>query len=290
MFLETGVRNDRLTRLVRLAVREVAKAPANAKFGLVVVFIYTSCALFAEWIAPYGQAQIVSQPFRPWSTEFLLGTDNLGRDTFSRLIYGGRNTIALALSATVLAFLLGGVGGMLSTISGKWVEQLLSRVVDVLMALPILIFALLLLSVFGSSATNLVGIISVLESTRVFRVVRAASAYVAEMDYVEAAELRGEGKIWIMSREILPNIMAPVLAEFGVRFCFVLLLISAISFLGLGIQPPAADWGAMVRENAILINFGNPLPLLPAIAIALLTISVNYLVDWFLQRSSGLKE
>lgn len=179
---------------------------------------------------------------------------------------------------------------MLSTISGKWVEQLLSRVVDVLMALPILIFALLLLSVFGSSATNLVGIISVLESTRVFRVVRAASAYVAEMDYVEAAELRGEGKIWIMSREILPNIMAPVLAEFGVRFCFVLLLISAISFLGLGIQPPAADWGAMVRENAILINFGNPLPLLPAIAIALLTISVNYLVDWFLQRSSGLKE
>jgi peptide/nickel transport system permease protein len=166
----------------------------------------------------------------------------------------------------------------------------LSRAVDVLMSIPQLIFALVLLSIVGSSILNVVVIIAVLDSTRVFRLSRSVAQGVVVMDYVEAARLRGEKMPWIMRREILPNIMAPLVAEFGLRFCFVFLTISALSFLGLGIQPPTADWGSMVRDNAALITYGDVTPLLPAGAIALLTVSMNFVVDWFLHKTSGLRE
>jgi peptide/nickel transport system permease protein len=126
--------------------------------------------------------------------------------------------------------------------------------------------------------------------TRVFRLSRAVAMDVVVMDFVEAARLRGEGMWWLIRREILPNIMAPLVAEFGLRFCFVFLAISALSFLGLGIQPPTADWGSMVRDNAALITFGDITPLLPAAAIALLTVAINFVVDWMLHRTSGLKD
>lgn len=164
------------------------------------------------------------------------------------------------------------------------------------MAIPGLIFALMLLSIFGPSATSLIFIIAVLDATRVFRLTRAVAVNVAVMDYVEAATLRGEGLGWVMRREILPNIMPPLVAEFGLRFCFVFLTIAALSFLGVGIQPPTADWGTMVRETANLIQFAKYdikaglTPLLPAGAIALLTVAVNFLVDWFLQKTSGLRD
>jgi peptide/nickel transport system permease protein len=124
----------------------------------------------------------------------------------------------------------------------------------------------------------------------VFRLTRAVATNVAVLDFVEASKLQGEGLLWVMTREILPNILPPLVAEFGLRFCFVFLTISALSFLGLGIQPPSADWGSMVKDNATLISFGDPTPLLPAGAIALLTVAVNFVVDWFLHKSSGLKE
>ena len=171
-----------------------------------------------------------------------------------------------------------------------WIDQLLARAVDVLMAIPQLIFALVLLSIFGSSMLNLIIIIALLDSTRVFRLTRAVAMNVVVMDFVEAARLQGERLGWIMSREILPNILPPLVAEFGLRFCFVFLTISALSFLGLGIQPPTADWGSMVRENATLITYGDITPLLPAGAIALLTVAVNFVVDWFLHKTSGLKD
>ena len=133
-------------------------------------------------------------------------------------------------------------------------------------------------------------VIAVIDSTRVYRLARAVSMNIVVMDYVEAARVRGEGLIWLIGREILPNASAPLVAEFGLRFCFVFLLISALSFLGLGIQPPTADWGSMVRENATLITFGDITPLLPAGTIALLTVGVNFVVDWMLHRASGLKE
>lgn len=264
-------------------------APPTALFGLLVVVSYILVALLAPVIAPYRETQIVGAEYLPWSEEFLLGTDNLGRDMLSRLIYGARNTVGIAFLTTCLAFLLGGLTGLLAATMRGWTDQLLSRLVDVLMAIPALIFALLILTVVGTSVPALVCVIAVLESTRVYRLARAVAMNIVVLDFVEAARLRGEGLGWIIRREILPNALPPLVAEFGLRFCFVFLFISALSFLGLGIQPPTADWGSMVRENATLITFGDITPLLPAAAIALLTIGVNFVVDWFLHKTSGLK-
>jgi len=269
---------------------QVARAPLSAKFGLLIIVLYVAVALFAPLLAPYGETQVVGEGFAPWSGQFLLGTDNLGRDMFSRLVYGARNTLGIAFLTTTLAFLLGGLGGLVAAIKGGLIDQGLSRVVDVLMAIPQLIFALLILSVVGTNATSLVLVIALLDSTRVFRLSRAVAMTVVVQDFVEAARLRGEGLWWLVTREVLPNAAAPLIAEFGLRFCFVFLFISALSFLGLGIQPPTADWGSMVRDNAVLITFGDISPLLPALAVALITVSVNFVVDWMLHKSSGLKE
>jgi peptide/nickel transport system permease protein len=274
----------------RSAWPELRRAPPTAWFGLIVILIYVLAALFAPLIAPYPETQIVGGAYEVWGEQFILGTDQLGRDMLSRLICGARNTIGIAFVTTMLAFLLGGALGILASVLRGWVDQVLGRFVDVLMAIPQLIFALVLLSIVGASVVNLILIIAVLDSTRVFRLSRAVAMNVAVMDYVEAARLQGEKLGWIMSREILPNILPPLVAEFGLRFCFVFLTVSALSFLGVGIQPPTADWGSMVRENATLITYGDITPLLPAGAIALLTVAVNFVVDWFLHKTSGLRD
>jgi peptide/nickel transport system permease protein len=285
----------RRTRGQRLWI-VLRKAPVSAWFGMVVVAFYLLVAVFAPLLAPYGEAQIFAQPFAPWSAEHWVGTDQIGRDILTRLIYGARNTIGIALATTFLAFVIGGGLGLVAAINRSWLDQLISRGVDVLMAIPSLIFALMLLSIFGSTVWSLIIIIAVLDSTRVFRLTRAVAVNVVVMDYVEAARLRGEGLGWIMRREILPNILPPMVAEFGLRFSFVFLTIAALSFLGVGIQPPTADWGSMVRENASLIQFAQYdlkaglTPLMPAAAIALLTVAVNFIVDWFLQQTSGLRD
>ena len=292
---EVGDFQQKRSRWARIRL-DLSKSPMTAKFGLLVILIYVVVALFAPFIAPYGEAEVFPIPYAPWSSEFVFGTDQIGRDIFSRLIYGARNTVGIAVATTALAFIIGGVLGLAAAIARGWLDQLLSRTVDVLMAIPSLIFALVLLSIFGSTVTNLIIIIAVLDSTRVFRLTRAVSINVVVMDYVEAARLRGEGLGWIMRREILPNIMPPLIAEFGLRFCFVFLTIAALSFLGVGIQPPTADWGSMVRENASLIQFAQYdlkaglTPLLPAAAIALLTVAVNFVVDWFLYKTSGIRD
>ncbi len=271
--------------------RTLRKAPLSAWFGMIVIAIYIFVAFFAPWIAPYGESEVVSQqPFEVWSWAHWLGTDQLGRDMFTRLLFGARNTLGIALATTLLAFAIGGGLGIIASIFRGWVDQLLSRAVDTLMAIPQLIFALILLSIFGSSVKNLIIIIAVLDSTRVFRLARSVAMNVVVMDYVEAAKLRGEGLVWILFKEVLPNIMPTMVAEFGLRFCFVFLTISSLSFLGLGIQPPTADWGSMVRENATLITYGDFTPLMPAGAIALLTVAVNFVVDWFLHKTSGLRD
>ena len=292
---EVAYKRIRRTRWQRIKL-SLSKAPPTAWFGMIVIFLYIICAVFAPFLAPYGEAEVFPEPFAPWSSEFIFGTDQIGRDILSRMIYGARNTVSIAVATTGLAFLIGGTLGLAAAINRSWLDQFLSRSVDVLMAIPSLIFALVLLSIFGSTITNLILIIAVLDSTRVFRLTRAVSLNVVVMDYVEAARLRGEGLGWIMRREILPNIMPPLIAEFGLRFCFVFLTIAALSFLGVGIQPPTADWGSMVRENASLIMFAQYdlkaglTPLLPAGAIALLTVAVNFVVDWFLHKTSGLRD
>jgi len=328
--------------------KELRTAPLTAGFGMFVIFTYAVAGIFAPIIAPFGEAQVISSAFAPADETMLLGGDQLGRDMFSRLIYGARNTVALALVGTVLAFILGALAGLLAATTGGYFDQFLGRMSDVIMSIPSLIFALLMLSIFGGDLANnttsfwllvgfasvvgvlmvaavsessimgwviglavmagvavvfagamltifnsseviLVLVVAVIYSPRVFRLTRAVAGNVVVMDYIEAAKLRGERRWYLIRREILPNSTAPLVAEFGLEFCFVFLLIAGLSFLGLGIQPPTADWGSMVRENATLISFGELTPLIPAAAIALLTVAVNFVVDWMLYRSSGLK-
>lgn len=288
--------------------------PLTASFGILTILIYAILAIFAGVLAPYGQEQIIpgvaaniipgGDPALGGDPEFPFGTDQIGRDILSRLIYGAQNTVGIAFATTVLAFALGGTFGFLAATLGGWLDQVLSRSVDVLMAIPSLIFALLLMTIASVWAPQLgipltvfmVLIIAVIDSTRVYRLARAVGQNIVVMDYIEAAKLRGEGLGYLVFKEILPNATAPLLAEFGLRFCFVFLTIAALSFLGVGIQPPLADWGTMVRDLGGFVNYAQfaPLaattPLLAAGAIALLTVAVNFVVDWMLQKTSGLKE
>ena len=297
--------------------------PLTAAFGILTIILYTIVSVFAGAIAPHGQEEILQgvaanivaggDPALGGNPDYPLGTDQLGRDILSRLIYGAQNTVGIAFVTTVLAFLLGGTLGFIAAIFGGWVDQALSRAVDVLMAIPSLIFALLLMTIALAWAGGIddidlyffklepltlfmILIIAVIDSTRVYRLARAVGQNIVVMDYIEAAKLRGEKMGYLMFREILPNATAPLLAEFGLRFCFVFLTIASLSFLGVGIQPPLADWGTMVRDLAGFINYAQfaPMasvtPLLAAGAIALLTVAVNFVVDWMLHKSSGLKE
>ncbi|MGD8291705.1 MAG: ABC transporter permease, partial [Desulfobacterales bacterium] len=247
------------------------QSPWSARVGLMMVLINVIAALFTPYIAPYSETEIVGDVWLPMSKDHLLGTDHLGRDLFTRLLYGARNTIAIAFITTLLSFVVGTILGFFAATLGGWTDLTLSRIIDILMAFPTLIFALIALSVVGTSITALIAIIALLDSTRVYRLSRAVAMDIAVMEYVEAARLRGEKIWWLMRQEILPNAMPPLVAEFGLRFCFVFLFIAALSFLGLGIQPPTADWGGMVRENAGAITFGIFIPLWPAGAIAFLT-------------------
>ncbi len=266
------------------------KLTFSATFGLVVTALFLLVVVLAPWISPFGEAETVGGTWDPATAVHWLGTDQIGRDMLTRILYGTRMTIAVALAITLLSFFIGIVIGFTSAVMGGWIDTFFSRLVDVMLSIPSLIFALIILGVFGSSIPVLILTIAVLDSTRVFRLSRALGMNLAVMEYVEAAKLRGEGLWWVITREILPNAWAPLVAEFGLRFCFNFLFIAGLSFLGLGIQPPFADLGGMVKENAAAINFGMMAPIYPAATIALLTVAVNLVVDWMLSvdaRPSG---
>ena len=263
--------------------------PISALLGLVVTGAFFFVAIFAQWIAPYGNSEIVGQVWEPASGQFWLGTDNLGRDLLTRMIYGAQNTIFVATAATMLSFTLGSILGFTAAVNGGMVDQALARGNDLVMSIPTLISALVVLSVMPVTLPVLIVVMGLLDSTRVFRLSRAVAVDLNVMDYVEAARLRGEGQVWVIFREILPNALSPLVAEFGLRFIFAVLFISTLSFLGLGVQPPLADWGGMVKENKDGLIYGKSAALLPAIAIAALAISVNLVADWILTRTSSLK-
>ena len=263
--------------------------PLSALFGLIVTGLFFGMAALAPWIAPYGMSEIVGDVWEPASGQFWLGTDNIGRDLLTRMIYGGRNTIFVASMATALSFCLGAFLGFTAAVYGGWVDQLLARGNDLVMSIPTLISALVVLSVMPVTLPVLIVVMGLLDSTRVFRLSRAVAVDINVMDFVEAARLRGEGQSWVIFREILPNALSPLVAELGLRFIFAILFISTLSFLGLGIQPPAADWGAIVKENREGIVYGIPAALIPAIAIVTLSISVNLVADWALNRTTSLK-
>ncbi|RWI31417.1 MAG: ABC transporter permease [Mesorhizobium sp.] len=257
--------------------------------GLIVTALFLLVAIFARFIAPYGLGEIAGGVWESMSVKFLFGTDNLGRDLLSRMIYGAQTTIFIAILATALSFSMGAVLGFAAAVAGGWFDMLVSRVVDMLMAIPTLIFGLVVLSVLPSNFVTLILVMGVLDSTRVFRLSRAVAVDLNVMDFVEAARLRGEGKWWVIFAEILPNALSPLVSELGLRFIYAVLFLSALSFLGLGVQPPDADWGGMVKENKDGIVFGIPAALIPAAAIAALAISVNLVADWILNRTTDLK-
>ena len=262
------------------------KPPLTALIGMAIIVVFVLTAIFADVIAPYGEAESVGQTWDDPTIANWLGTDNIGRDLLSRLIFGARMTIGVALVTTLLSFFIGITTGFLAAVGGSVIDQILSRLVDVMLSIPLLIFALIILSVFGSSIPTLIMTLAILDSTRVFRLARAVATNLVVMEYVEAARLRGEGLWWIMRREILPNALPPMISEFGLRFCFNFLFVASLSFLGLGIQPPFADWGGMVRDNGKAISFGLTAPLWPALMIAIMTVGVNLVVDWILSINS----
>ncbi|CAH2802457.1 MAG: ABC transporter, permease protein 2 (cluster 5, nickel/peptides/opines) [uncultured Caballeronia sp.] len=215
-----------------------------------LVAVIALASLYAPLIAPHGETETVGDVWMMPGAGHWLGTDSIGRDMFSRLLYGGRTTLGLALAITLLSFSLGIVTGFAAAVLGRKVDQVLSRIVDTLMAMPVLIFALMILSVLGTSMQVLIGTIPILDSTRVFRLARLVAQGIAVQEYVEAARRRGEEFAWIIRREILPNAVPPLLAEFGMRFGFTILFVAGLSFLGLGIQPPyAANWGHGPRQR-----------------------------------------
>ncbi len=265
------------------------RMPISAMVGLLLTVAFVFLAVFAPWVAPYSNSEVVGDIWAPASMKHWLGTDNLGRDLLSRMIYGTRVTLIIASLATAFSFIMGSVLGFTAAVLGGWPDQWLSRGVDLLMAIPTLIFALVVLSVLPSTMVVLIVVMGTLDATRVYRLARAVAVDINVMDFVEAAKLRGEKTPWIVFSEILPNALTPLISELGLRFIFAVLFLSALSFLGLGVQPPDADWGGMVKENKEGIVFGIPAALIPATAIAVLTISVNLVADWILNRTSDLK-
>ncbi len=263
--------------------------PFSAWIGIIGILLAFFLAIFAPLIAPYGEREVVGEIWEQMSSQYWLGTDNLGRDLLSRMIYGARTTLFVALAASVLSFSIGIFLSFTAAVTRGIVDQILSRFNDLMMSIPTLIFALVVLAVLPQNIWILITVMAVLDSTRVFRLGRAVALDVAVMEFVEAARLRGEGNMWIIFREILPNTLSPLLAEFGLRFAFSILFLSTLSFLGLGIQPPAADWGGMVKDNKDGIIFGIPAALIPGGAIAALAICVNLVVDWLLRKTSSLK-
>ncbi|MDE1187848.1 MAG: ABC transporter permease [Pantoea sp.] len=263
--------------------------PITAWIGMFGIALALICALFAPWIAPYGETDVLGDVWAPADGQYIFGLDNLGRDILSRLIYGARTTLFVALGATVISFSLGIILSFTAAVSRGLIDTVLSRFNDLMMSIPTLIFALVVLAVLPQNIIVLILVMAVLDSTRVYRLGRAVALDIAVMEFVEAAKLRGEGTVWIIFREILPNALSPLLAEFGLRFAFAILFLSTLSFLGLGIQPPAADWGGMVKDNKDGIIFGVTAALVPGGAIAALAVCINLVVDWLLKRTSSLK-
>lgn len=267
----------------------MSRIPLSALIGLFMTGLFFLTAIFADFIAPYGMTEIVGDVWEPASDKFWLGTDSIGRDLLTRMIHGGQTTIFVATAATAVSFVTGSILGFTAAVVGGWVDQVLSRLVDLFMSIPALILALVILSVMPVTLLVLIIVMGLLDATRVFRLARAVAVDITVMDYVEAARLRGEGIKWIIFREILPNALSPLVAELGLRFIFAVLFISTLSFLGLGIQPPLADWGGIVKENKDGLVYGVSAALFPALAIAVLAISVNLVADWVLNRTTSLK-
>jgi peptide/nickel transport system permease protein len=254
--------------------------------GVTIVVFVVAVAIFGRYFAPYDPNLPVAAPLSPPSSHFWLGTDFLGRDVFSRLLYGGRSVITLAALATGLGYLIGMSVGLIAGFSRSRVDPVLMRSVDVMLAFPPLLFLLVLISGAGTGVEVLVIGVAVIQAPGISRIVRTATLEVSVRGYVEAAIARGERSFAVIVREVLPNIMAPVLVDSGLRFTYSILIIASVNFLGLGLQPPASDWALMISDNRQYIAIQAWAVLAPAAMIALLTIGINLTGD-AIARSLG---
>lgn len=285
MSLQSGIR---IPDLADAPPRRRLRLSWTGRLGAGVVVFWVLVALFGPWLAPYHEAEMVAGgSYLPAGGEFLLGSDYLGRDTLSRILWGARTTIGIAVAATLLSYAAGIPLGIAAAVSGGWVDTLLSRANDALLALPTIMLGLIVIAALGTSIPILIGTAALVYASGVFRLARALGQDVMVQDFVEAARARGEGTWWIINREILPNAAMPLATDFGFRTVFIILFVSSLSFLGLGVQPPTADWGSMVRENMQGLSYGALSAVWPALAIASLTLAINMVVDDISARRSG---
>lgn len=262
------------------------------KVGVGIVIFWVVIALIGPFFAPYDPADFVSDDsYGPMSAAHWFGTDYIGRDILSRILHGARLTMTLSFMATVLAFVVGIGLGFTAALSGPRTDMVISRIYDAFLSMPTIMLGLVVIAALGSSIPVLIVTAGLIYSCGLFRIARALALDIKVMDYVEAARARGERLPWIIRREILPNALVPLVAEFGLRLVFSILFISGLSFLGLGVQPPTADWGVMVRENLGGLVYGSPAAFVPAAAIASLTVGINLIVDDFsAQRGQEIAE
>ena len=250
------------------------------KFGLAVLGFWVAVGLFAFFLEAHALGEMSDAGvFQGMSAQHWLGTDYLGRDMLTRIIAGTPYTIGVALIATLLACGAGAALGLLAAVAGGWVDSAISRLLDTLISIPSKMFALVVIAGFGSSVTLLIAIAAIVYTPGCYRIIRSLAVNINAMDYVLVARARGERRGYIMRREILPNLMGPMLADMGLRFVYALRLLASLSFLGLGVQPPMADWGSLVRENLGALPVGGVSVLAPALALATLTIAVNLVID-----------
>lgn len=260
-----------------------ALTPVSATCLLVLLAILVIVVL-VPWIVPHGEGQILTdESFAPPGSGMLLGSDYLGRDLLSRLMYGARLTLGMALAISLLGFAVGTAAGFLVALSPRWIDAVAGRAVDGVASFPSIMLTLIVITALGPSFPVLILTVAAIDATRVFRVARALGMSIAMQDFVEAARARGERLGWIIWQELLPNALGPLAAELGIRLTYAILFVSALSFLGLGVQPPHADLGLMVKENAPGLLYGSFAPLWPALAIAIVTISVNLVIDSLFQ-------
>lgn len=252
----------------------------SGKFGLAVLAFWIVVALIAPFLGEHALGEMSDAGvFQGMSAQHWLGTDYLGRDMLIRIVAGTPYTIGVALVATLLACGAGALLGLLAAVAGGWVDSAISRLLDTLVSIPSKMFALVVIAGFGSSVTLLIAVAAIVYTPGCYRIVRSLAVNINAMDYVTVARARGERRGYIMRREILPNITGPLLADMGLRFVYALRLLASLSFLGLGVQPPMADWGSLVRENLGALPVGGVSVLAPALAIATLTIAVNMVID-----------
>ena len=252
----------------------------SGRIGLGISLFWIFIAVFGPWIAPYGATDFTDGPtFGPLTLAYPMGTDYLGRDLLSRVLLGARFSIGLALVATLLASTCGTLLALISTVIGGWIDESLSRLMDSLLILPSKILALLMVAIYGSSLPVLVLTAAVTYMPGAYRIARSQALGLNEMEYVTVSRLNGESRIYLACKDILPNMIHPMMADFGLRFVYNVLMLSSLSFLGLGVQPPDADWGSLVRENLSGLSSGAPAVLMPAVAIATLTIGANLFID-----------